>query len=136
VNNVTTRASLLHQLAGEGEGVIGDELDAASAGTNSGGADYVVEAAHFCLDVVDAARGRELLVVRAPSDGDVSLGGGVTAGGIKGDVVGGENPGVVENSGVAVEFVDGAVFLLLLRANGGFVLGLRGGFRRGGAGGQ
>ena len=85
----------------------------------SGGRRDVVESSRLCSQIVGSVTRFEVVVVRTAVEPEVSRSCGLAAVGVVGDLIGLQNIVAIVNFGVAVQFVDVAVFFLLVGADGG-----------------
>src|SRR5882757_3133691 len=121
INEVVAGARLFDNFAGKGEGGGRGEDRAVAAEDNASAPGHIVEAASFGGHVVGPVAGLNMVVVRTAIKRDVAGGGGFSAVGVVGDFVGAEDVIAIVDFGVAVQFVDFAVFFLRGGADGGLV---------------
>ena len=113
IDEVVIGTGLFHDFAGEGKWSGRGQHHAVAANAQSSGRGDVVEAPGLSRQIVSSVTGLDVFVVGTAVESEVAGGRGLAAVGVVGNFVGTQDVGAIVNLGVAVQFVDVAVFFLL-----------------------
>src|SRR5438309_1548075 len=120
MHDIVIRTSLFHQFAGESEGSGRSQQGMPAAKTQTRGANYGIEAAHFGSNVIGAVAGLDVLVTRPAIEDYVPFQGSVAGRRVVGDLIRVQNKSPIMNLNLASQPEHGPVFFLLRRPDRNF----------------